>query len=188
MDRHDPQQGPTTVLTIANQQAMPVPAHWERLLPQVVTRLLAAEGLAGPVEVALTFVDDAAIQELNRRYRGKDAPTDVLSFPQLEPAEVAALKAGGEAAEAGTGLPPAVPGGVAGPAGEPVPLGDVVISLERAAAQAREYGHSVDREVGYLLAHGVLHLLGYDHDDAEGERRMHEKAEAALAACGLTRP
>ncbi|EKP94973.1 rRNA maturation RNase YbeY [Thermaerobacter subterraneus] len=165
------------VLAMDNHQdRLAVPPHWDRLLPAVVGRLLAAEGLGVPVEISLTFVDDVAIQELNRRYRGKDAPTDVLSFPQLEPDEVAALVRA-----------PAVPAQVA-PGPEPVPLGDVVISLERAAAQARDYGHSLDREVGYLLAHGVLHLLGYDHPDAERERRMHEKAEAALADCGLSRP
>ncbi|ADU52250.1 protein of unknown function UPF0054 [Thermaerobacter marianensis DSM 12885] len=161
------------VVAVDNRQdRVAVPDHWPSLLPAVVERLLAAEGLAVPVEVSLTFVDDAAIHELNRRYRGKDAPTDVLSFPQLEQEEIAALR-------------DPVPA-VLGP--DLLPLGDVVISLERAAAQAREYGHSLDREVGYLLAHGVLHLLGYDHPDAEGERLMHAKAEAALAACGLVRP
>ncbi|HEY8552892.1 MAG TPA: rRNA maturation RNase YbeY [Thermaerobacter sp.] len=176
-------RGPEPVLSIANRQGrLAVPGHWQTLLPGLVQRLLAAEGLVVPVEVALTFVDDAAIRELNRRYRGKDAPTDVLSFPQLEPAEVRQLKVrtrGHQDADAGD--EPA-------PWPEPLPLGDVVISLERAATQAREYGHSLDREVGYLLAHGVLHLLGYDHPDAEGERLMHQKAEAALAACGLSRP
>ncbi|PZN05801.1 MAG: rRNA maturation RNase YbeY [Bacillota bacterium] len=176
-------RGPEPVLSIGNrQERLAVPGHWQTLLPGLVRRLLEAEGLALPVEVALTFVDDAAIRQLNRRYRGKDAPTDVLSFPQLEPAEIQRLKAGARGSGgAGAGDEPA-------PEPEPVPLGDVVISLERAAIQAQAYGHSLDREVGYLLAHGVLHLLGYDHPDAEGERLMHRKAEAALAACGLSRP
>ena len=163
-------------LIISNRQdRIPVPGHWPSLLADLTARVLAAESLPAAAEVSLTFVDDAAIRELNRTYRGKDAPTDVLSFPQWEPAEIEARR--GTAGDAGV---------LQGPAD--LLLGDVVISLERAAAQAEEYGHSLDREVAYLYVHGLLHLLGYDHPDPEAERAMHAKAEAALAACGLTRP
>lgn len=114
-------------------------------------------------EVSVTLVDDKVIQELNRRYREVDRPTDVLSFPMEDdfpfPDET-----------------------------ESVPLlGDVVISVERAVAQAQEYGHSLEREVGFLATHGFLHLLGYDHDDAEAETRMFSRQEEVLSSLGLSR-
>src|SRR5690606_14298353 len=163
--------------------------------------VLAAEGLPAEAEVSLTLVDDPRIRQLNRDYRGKDAPTDVLSFPQLEPGEIEALRAAGAGAagQPRAGRGPAGPGpvaggrhgaapgpeeaGVPGPVAEPERLlGDVVISLERAAAQAEAYGHSLDRELAFLYVHGLLHLLGYDHPDPEAERVMQGKTESALAA------
>jgi probable rRNA maturation factor len=109
------------------------------------------------------LVDDRTIHRLNREQRGVDAPTDVLSFPQIE----------------GSGF--------VTPPGEAVHVGDVVVSLDRVRAQAAEYGHSVEREIGYLTAHGILHCLGYDHEtDAESVvMRQHE--ESVMAAAGLTR-
>lgn len=183
-------------LVLRNHQAsVAVAAHWESLLRDLTAHVLAAEGLPPHAEVSLTLVDDPQIRRLNREYRGKDAPTDVLSFPQLEPAEIEALRAagGGPAGrqEAGGrngvmagGEPPAV----SAPEGEPeLLLGDVVISLERAVAQAEAYGHSLDRELAFLYVHGLLHLLGYDHPDPEAEHVMRVKTEAALAAFGLER-
>lgn len=126
----------------------------------------AAPHLGEHVEVAVIFVDDAEIAALNEEHRGLAKPTDVLSFPQLEGQEIAG--------------PPAE-------AGKPLLLGDIVISLERALAQAEEYGHSFAREVGFLAAHGTLHLLGYDHDTPEKEAAMHARAEAVLGALGLVR-
>jgi len=108
------------------------------------------------------LVNDRTIQELNATHRGKDVATDVLSFP---------LEA------AGFVLPP----------GQRVNLGDVVVSYPRAVAQAEEYGHSVERELAYLVVHGVLHVLGYDHElDAE-QRVMRQKEEEALQPLGYTR-
>lgn len=139
------------------------------LVERVVRETLRVAGQKpeGELEVSVTFVDDRRIHELNRTWRGVDRPTDVLSFPQLEP---------------GTGEPE-----VSLPAGGPVLLGDVVISLERAEAQAREYGHSLEREVSFLTAHGVLHLLGYDHQDPESEARMLALTEEALSRVGVRR-
>ncbi|HEY8393425.1 MAG TPA: rRNA maturation RNase YbeY [Thermaerobacter sp.] len=200
-------------LVLRNEQSsIPVAAHWESLLRRLTAHVLAAEGLPADAEVSLTLVDDRRIRQLNRDYRGKDAPTDVLSFPQLEPAEIEALRTAvgtGGTQPAGQGLPGqgppgeghpgpsggkngANPGGeeagVPEPAGEPeLLLGDVVISLERAAAQAETYGHSLDRELAFLYVHGLLHLLGYDHPDPEAERIMQGKTESALAAFGLKR-
>jgi probable rRNA maturation factor len=129
-------------------------------LRQLVETVLRAEGLSGTVELSLTLTDDAEVQRLNREFRGVDAPTDVLSFPLLSP-------------EDSPFVPP--PDGI-------LHLGDVVVSYPRAVAQAAEYGHSVRRELGYLTVHGVLHLLGYDHESAADKKRMRAREEAILSA------
>jgi probable rRNA maturation factor len=138
---------------------------WEELLVRVGEEALRREG-APDAEVSVTLVDDARIKELNRTYRGLDRPTDVLSF---------ALREGEDSYK----LPP--------DAGIPELLGDVVISLPRARFQAAEYGHSLERELGYLLTHGILHLLGYDHETEEAAAVMRAKEEEVLAAVGLSR-
>ena len=128
---------------------------------KVIRTALEAEGVTLPCEVDVLVTGDSGIHELNLAQRGVDAPTDVLSFPALElrPGE----KPTAEDADPGTGL---------------VPLGDMALSYERVAAQAKEYGHSNRRELAYLVTHSVLHLLGYDHLD-EGEQkalmRAHEE-------------
>ena len=134
------------------------------LLFRVVERALAAEGVAGAVEITLVITDDDEIRALNDAHRGIDEPTDVLSFP-LEDSPLV-----------GTG---AVPDFITPP--EVVRhLGDVVISYPRAEEQAREYGHSIRRELAYLMVHGCLHLLGYDHEDEADREAMRVKEEAAL--------
>jgi probable rRNA maturation factor len=129
---------------------------------QRALEMLGTESLS-EAEVSITFVDDAAIMELNRDHRGLNKPTDVLSFSQLEGEELAALPEG------------------------PVLLGDIVVSLERCLEQAADYGHSFDRELGFLVAHGMLHLLGYDHQTPEEEADMMAKTEEILGGLGLTR-
>lgn len=114
--------------------------------------------------VSVQIVDNQTIQQFNQTFRRVDRPTDVLSFPQWETDE--------EIIE----LPD-----------EPTPLGDIVISLPKAKQQAAEYGHSLERELGFLAVHGFLHLLGYDHQDAEQEREMFAKQEAILQRIGLQR-
>lgn len=141
------------------------------LIRRAVRTALAAEGVDCPCEVDVLLTNDAGIRAINRDMRQIDAPTDVLSFPQFD------LKPGDKPdpadAEAGSGL---------------VPLGDMVISVERAAAQAREYGHPKGRELAYLATHSVLHLLGYDHlDEGPMKARMREREEAILAQLGMTR-
>ncbi|WP_035486488.1 rRNA maturation RNase YbeY [Alicyclobacillus contaminans] len=130
-----------------------------------VQRVLQAAGerVQTSGEVSVSFVDDDEIHALNRDYRGVDRPTDVLSF---------ALREGDE-------MP-------VGP-GEPEWLGDIVISIPRAEEQALEYGHSMAREVGFLLVHGFLHLIGYDHQDETAEREMFGLQEEVLQSLGLTR-
>ena len=115
-------------------------------------------------EVSVTLTDDAHIHVLNRDYRGVDRPTDVLSFALTESEEPAILDA---------------PYGVV--------LGDLVISLERAAAQAEEYGHSFLREMSFLTVHGMLHLLGYDHIEEEDRLEMEEEQRHVMDVLGIAR-
>lgn len=141
------------------------------LIRKVIRAALLAEGLTAPCEIDVLLTGDAGIQALNREQRGVDSPTDVLSFPEFE-LSLGELP-GEEDADPGTGL---------------IPLGDMVINLERAAAQAKEYGHSNRRELAYLVIHSVLHLLGYDHMDEGPEKaRMREREEAVLESLDLRR-
>lgn len=125
-------------------------------LEEVAVRALEAHGLAGPARISLALVGDEAVRQLNRIYRGQDQVTDVLSFSL-----------------AGGGFPPP-------PDGIPY-LGEVVVAYPQAERQARELGHPVETEAAWLVAHGVLHLLGYDHETEEDEARMREMEARALA-------
>lgn len=134
--------------------------------------------------VTLTLTDDEGITELNRQYRGLDKPTDVLSFSMLEGEEAdITFEDEYESSEEDSDWQDE------GKPQDPFAdlLGDIVISVPRAEAQAEEYGHSVERELGFLFVHGFLHLLGYDHEDEDGEREMAAKQEAVLREAGLTR-
>ncbi len=175
-------------ITVTNEQTR-VPAEGlKAIIQEAIASVLRVEG-AADAEVSVVLVDDAAIQRLNRDYRGVDAPTDVLAFaleeegpgePPWPSEDVAADGADEDGTE----------GWVAAAEHEQDPprlLGDVVISLERAAAQAEEYGHSLAREVAYLAVHGCLHLLGYDHDTPDRQAQMRAREEAALRPLGLTR-
>lgn len=148
-----------------------IPDGVEEQFRQVISAALEAEGVDVSCEVNILFTDDAGIHEINLDMREVDRPTDVLSFPmfELEPGEHPT----GEDADPATGL---------------VPLGDMCISLERAEAQAAEFGHSVQRELCYLTVHSVLHLLGYDHlDEGPMKAQMREREEAILGALGIGR-
>ncbi len=141
------------------------------LLTRIITAALDAEGVDIPCEVDVLLTDDEGIHAINLEQREVDAPTDVLSFPMfdLAPGE----KPGPENADPETGL---------------VPLGDMVISVERAAAQAAEYGHGMERELAYLTVHSVLHLLGYDHlDEGAQKAQMRAREEAILTGLGIVR-
>ena len=136
------------------------------LIERAVVATLVVETVSGLVEVSVLVTDDAALQALNRDYRGEDAPTDVLSF----------------AAEDQSSDGPAF----VLPPDAPRYLGDIAISYERVVAQAAEYGHSRERELAYLTAHGVLHLLGYDHElGAAQAAAMRAREEAAMERLGL---
>lgn len=138
---------------------------------KIIRTALASEGVDFPCEVDVLLTDDEAIHRINREMRQVDRSTDVLSFPEfdLHPGQLPTE----EDADPGTGL---------------VPLGDMVISMEHVAAQAKEYGHSTRRELAYLVVHSVLHLLGYDHlDEGEMKAQMRAREEAILAELGLER-
>lgn len=141
------------------------------LISRVITAALAAENVAEACEINVLFTDDAGIHAINLEQRGVDRPTDVLSFPmfQLSPGE----HPGPGDADPATGL---------------IPLGDMVLSVERAGAQAEEFGHSTERELAYLTVHSVLHLLGYDHmDEGEQKKQMRAREEEILTALGIGR-
>ncbi|MDG0812148.1 rRNA maturation RNase YbeY [Cohnella rhizosphaerae] len=170
-------------------------AGWPSLLTRLLDEAAKAEGVASGI-VTLTLTDNEGIRELNRTYRGLDKTTDVLSFPMreqgaeefeilydddYETTTVDILNAEAEDEE----TPDAELGTVAGRIEEL--LGDIVISVPRMHEQAVEYGHSAERELGFLFVHGFLHLMGYDHGTEEEERAMFAKQEAVLARAGLTR-
>ena len=141
------------------------------LIRRTIRTALAAEGMTLPCEVDVLLTDDEGIHRINLDMRNVDRPTDVLSFPEfdLTPEKLPAA----EDADPGTGL---------------IPLGDMVLSMERVAAQAEEYGHSRQRELAYLVTHSMLHLLGYDHlDEGEMKKQMRGREEAIMSQLGLER-
>jgi len=144
-----------------DQQKHSIHYKLKMLIRHTILETLDYEGMENDAEVSVTFVDDEGIRELNKKFRNMDKPTDVLSFPLLD---------------------------YEGESEEPFfdelchNLGDIVISLERAMAQANEFGHSFEREVAFLTAHSMLHLLGYDHelseeDDADMRARQNDIME-----------
>ena len=141
-----------------DQKKYSIKYKMQMLIRRTILETLDYEGMENDAEVSVTFVDDEGIRELNKKFRNMDKPTDVLSFPLLD---------------------------YEGESEEPFfdelchNLGDIVIPLERAMAQANEFGHSFEREVAFLTAHSMLHLLGYDHeiseeDDADMRKRQND--------------
>ena len=128
------------VIITNKQKTVKIPTGIRMLVRRCCNAVLKLEKFEGPAEISVTFTDNAGIRELNRQYRDKDIDTDVLSFPMGENGVYDVDM------ETGAKI-----------------LGDVVISMEKARDQAERFGHSFQREVGYLTAHSVLHLLGYDH-------------------------
>ena len=148
-----------------------MPAGVEEQIKNTIRAALEAQGVSLACEISVLLTDDEGIREVNRTMRGVDAATDVLSFPMFDmPA----------------GCLPSI--GWTDPDTGLLPLGDMCISLERAVAQAGEFGHSVERELCYLTVHSVLHLLGYDHlDEGPQKAQMRQREEAILGAMGVTR-
>lgn len=155
----------TKVYITDNQDVVKIPSGIRMLVRRCCNAVLNYEDFEQSAEVSVRFVDDAEIKNLNAQYRGKDAATDVLSFPLCE---------GGDYEE--------------NPESGNVVLGDIVISMQRAVEQAQKYNHSLQREVAFLTVHSMLHLLGYDHEQGGLEEvRMREREEAILTKLGQGR-
>jgi probable rRNA maturation factor len=155
------------------QDKVEIPESFFGRLEQLLQLAGEAEGLTDG-EVMLSFVNDEEIHQLNKEYRNIDRPTDVLSFAMQEESDEE-LDIIYEVENEDEILP-----------FEGV-LGDIIISTERAKSQSEEYGHSLERELGFLFVHGFLHLIGYDHQDEASEAVMTEKQEAVLRLAGLNR-
>lgn len=155
-----------------NQDVCQIDAMLVKLLERILQVAAKMEELAEG-EISLAFVNDGQIRELNYNYRGVDRPTDVLSFPLNESfqdgeRDIIYELGGKDELHDMNNL-----------------LGDIIISAERAQEQANHYGHSLEREIGFLFVHGFLHLLGYNHQDEGSEQVMIDKQEAVLAEVGL---
>lgn len=151
-------------ILVNNSQEMPAD---EESIKRIATGVLESEGVSPDAELSIALVGENDIAELNSRYLGEEGPTDVLAFPMDEPSGGGEARAVGEADGEGE-------------AAGPLLLGDVVISPEVARRQAVTLGHSYEKELGVLLIHGILHLLGYTHDEEEDAGVMKDK-ESALA-------
>ena len=154
----------TRVVIVNRQKEVKIPTGIRMLIRRCCNSVLKMEEFQGSVEVSVTMVDNSYIQGLNKQYRNKDVPTDVLSFPMTK----------GDKYE----IDPDTGAQI---------LGDIVISMEKVLEQSEVYGHSFRREVAYLVAHGMLHLLGYDHEKGGIEkRRMREKEDQVLDSLGFS--
>ncbi|SHE92399.1 rRNA maturation RNase YbeY [Alkalibacter saccharofermentans] len=128
------------------------------MIEETVNKAIEVEGFKLDFEVSISIVDEEEIKNLNNTYRNKDSITDVLSFPMYEDDDL-----------------------------EPVLLGDIIICMQRAAEQAGSYGHGLEREMCYLTAHGMLHLLGYDHMGSEEKTEMRSKEKKIMEKLNLQR-
>lgn len=157
--------GKLKVIIDNQQNVMKIPTGVRMLVRRCCKAVLANEEFNDSAEISVTFVDDETIHELNKKHRNIDKSTDVLSFPM------------GENGKFDTNLD----------TGAKV-LGDIIISIEHAFAQAEKYGHTLQREIGFLTVHSLLHLLGYDHENGGLEAvKMREKEETVLTRVGLKR-
>ena len=153
------------VIITNRQKEVRIPTGLLMLIRRTCHAVLRMEEFPYPAEVSVTFVDNEQIRELNSQYRNKDSATDVLSFPLGENGVY------DENHSTGAKI-----------------LGDIVLSIPKCVEQAKRYGHSFEREAGYLTAHSMLHLLGYDHVNGGLEAvRMREKEEAVMLSIGLPR-
>ncbi len=151
------------VIISNRQNQVKIPTGIRMLIRRCCHAVLRMENFEDPAEISVSFVDNDQIRQMNRQYRDKDVPTDVLSFPMGENGNYDINH------ETGARI-----------------LGDIVISIPKAQEQAKLYGHSLEREVAFLTAHSMLHLLGYDHERSGIERvRMREKEEMVLNQLGL---
>ena len=153
------------VIISNRQKQVRIPTGVRMLIRRCCHAVLQLEDFPDSAEISVSFVDNDQIREMNRQYRDKDSVTDVLSFPMGENGVY------DKNMETGASV-----------------LGDIVISVEKAVSQAELYGHTLQREIGFLTVHSMLHLLGYDHESGGlAAALMREKEEEVLASLGLTR-
>lgn len=153
------------VIITNKQKKVKIPKGLRMLIRRSCTAVLTIENFSENAEISVVFTDDEGIRDLNSKFRKLDSPTDVLSFPLGKDGEWDVNHDTGD-----------------------VLLGDIVISMETAVRQANEFGHDLSREIGYLVVHSMLHLLGYEHEKGGIEHlRMREKEEECLAKLGLGR-
>ena len=150
------------VIISNSQKEVKIPTGLRMLVRRCCNAVLRMENFQGAAEVSVTFANNEQIHELNKMHRNVDAPTDVLSFPMGEDGKYDI-----------------------DPATNAKSLGDIVISMEKAVEQAERFGHTLQREVGYLTAHSMLHLLGYDHEEPLEKVHMREKEELVMTQLGL---
>ena len=150
------------VIISNSQKEVKIPTGLRMLVRRCCNAVLRMENFQGAAEVSVTFANNEQIHELNKMHRNVDAPTDVLSFPMGEDGKY--------------DIDPATNAKI---------LGDIVISMEKAVEQAERFGHTLQREVGYLTAHSMLHLLGYDHEEPLEKVHMREKEELVMTKLGM---
>ena len=161
-------------IEIENESGIELSFDWEETIRETVILALDYEGCPYECEVSVLLGDNEGIREVNREMRGIDKPTDVLSFPAAEYAHPADFD-GLEEQD------------VFNPETGEYMVGDVMISVEKVRSQAAEYGHSERRELAFLVAHSMLHLMGYDHENDEERKVMEERQEAVLQRIGIKR-
>ncbi len=159
-------------ILIENQQnKITITENIKNILNTAAELSIKLQNLQKPSEISFMLVDNERIREINLEYRNIDRPTDVLSFPILDMYEGMLNSDEGDI-DLDENL---------------LLLGDIVISMEMAVMQAEEYGHSLERELAFLATHGTFHLLGYDHEDEESEKKMMQLQETVLHQMGLSR-
>ncbi len=147
---------------IINEQDIQIDEQLDHILIDVAINTLVAEGYKGEYEVSISIVDDEHIHRLNREHRGINRATDVLSFPQWDIVPKQSMDM-------------------------PIHIGDIIISMDMAILQAKNYGHDIIREMAFLTVHSILHLLGYDHEADEQRVVMRAKEKEILKKLNITR-
>ena len=163
-------------LNIEYETEIKLEIDYETIISKVVDMAMDTEDCPYEAELNVILTDNEEIKNINKRYREVDAPTDVLSFPMVDyetPADFSHLEDNSD--------------DYFNPETGELLLGDIIVSVEKVTAQAQEYGHSKERELGFLIAHSMLHLFGYDHMEEEERRIMEEKQRIILDKLGITR-
>ena len=163
-------------ILVENEAERKLDFDYEEVIEAVINKTLETENCPYETEVNVLLTGNGEIHTANKEFRGIDRPTDVLSFPMVDyefPSDFSFVNKNPES--------------YLNPETDELLLGDIMISVDKVYEQANEYGHSRKREFAFLIAHSMLHLLGYDHVDEAERKVMEEKQEAILNALGITR-